>query len=70
MDPNASAFPYVTSTARCPGITIRAYFAGLAMEGICASESQSYSHETADDIAESAVKLADALIEEPNKPKA
>lgn len=48
------------------GMSLRAYFAGQAMQGICAS---SPGNEWTDErIAKDAVALADALIAELNKP--
>ena len=49
------------------GLTKREYFAAMAMQGALANKS---AHErTIEMITESAVKLADALIEELNKKK-
>lgn len=49
------------------GLTKREYFAAMAMQGALANKS---AHErTIEMITESAVKLADALIEELNKTK-
>lgn len=47
------------------GITIRAYFAGVALQGLLASER---GFVRMDEAPENAVKIADALIEELNKP--
>lgn len=49
------------------GLTKREYFAAMALQGALANKS---AHErTIEMITESAVKLADALIEELNKTK-
>lgn len=45
------------------GLTKREYFAGLAMQGIASSDL------TYEDIAHDAVKMADALLVELDKPK-
>lgn len=62
------AFPFVGShsdehpeliTPLSLGLTKREYFAGLAMQGICA---QSFNERKNKDIAENAVILADELL--------
>lgn len=45
------------------GLTKREYFAGLAMQGMASSDL------TYEDIAHDAVKMADALLKELDKPK-
>ena len=45
------------------GLTKREYFAGLAMQGMSSSDL------TYEDIAHDAVKMADALLAELDKPK-
>lgn len=45
------------------GLTKREYFAGLAMQGMASSDL------TYEDIAHDAVKMADALLAELDKPK-
>ena len=45
------------------GLTKREYFAGLAMQGMAASDL------TYEDIAHDSVKMADALLAELDKPK-
>lgn len=58
-----------------PGMSLRAYFAGQAMQGIlAASEQDSFEYEDEDYMHENwvsavAVSIADALITELNKPK-
>ena len=51
----------------CPtlgqGVTKREYFAGLAMQGLCAQGG----YATSSDLAYDAVKLADSLLKELNK---
>ena len=47
------------------GITLREYYAGLAMQGICANEFA--PHWDADTITTYAVQYADALINALNK---
>lgn len=53
------------------GITYREYLAGRAMQalatGVCFRETTEAVHDMATQIAEAAVKLADALIEELDK---
>lgn len=49
------------------GLTIRQYFSAMAMSGYMAYEFA--QHMNAQDVAEYAVKCADALIDELNKPK-
>lgn len=58
--PNDPAFPTETH-AILDGLTKREYFAGLAMQGLCADTNYD------GDVAASSVKLADALIAELNK---
>jgi hypothetical protein len=54
-----------------PGMSLRAYFAGQALQGWLASYSPELQHPAADDcerwVAELSVKMADALIAELNK---
>jgi hypothetical protein len=50
------------------GITLRQYYAGLAMQGIC-SNSSTEVKPYAKEIAFISVELADALINELNKPQ-
>lgn len=45
------------------GLTKREYFAGLAMQGMASNDL------TYEDIAHDAVKMADALLKELDKPK-
>ena len=47
------------------GMTLRAYFAGQALQGICASNPK--NKRTNDCLAREAVQLADELIAELNK---
>ena len=66
IDPNASAFPCDHAIPLpTSGLTIRAYFAAMAMQGLISDpdcDSERYS-----DFAESAVNFADALIVELSK---
>lgn len=67
INPEASAFP-LTEPAKpmqsvSPGLSIRAHFASLAMQGQIAH----YGSANPESIAKSAVKAADALIEELNR---
>ncbi len=54
------------------GMSLRAYFAGQALQGWLASYSPEIQHPAADDcerwLAELSVKMADAMIAELNKP--
>lgn len=59
----SSELPY----AKHDGLTIRQYFAGLAMQGLCAN-SVPGPHHKSDFLAMEAVQYADALIAELNKP--
>ena len=65
---NDLAYPVrKVDTINYTGLTKREYFAAMAMQGALANK---YAHErTIEMITESAVKLADALIEELNKKK-
>jgi len=71
-DPNHAAFPfqYVEKDTLIihPGLSIRHYFAALAMQGMLADQTYVQPNQS-NIIAEEAVKLADALIEELNKEK-
>lgn len=68
--PFASAFPFVLdrgSRIDCdPGLTKRELFAAMAMQGLCAGPECEGTH--IEDIALAAVAMADALIDELNKP--
>jgi hypothetical protein len=48
------------------GLTKREYFAALAMQGICSSETEGWPDLSEQGIAARAVLLADALIDELN----
>ena len=71
INPDAPAFPVppptlvspATVAFAGPGITIRAYFAAMAMQGLLASGSNNDDA----DIARYAVVVADALILQLNK---
>lgn len=62
---NESAFPWVSSEGE-PGMTMREWFAGMALQGLCAHDGPPYSE---DEIAEIAVGMADALLAELRKEK-
>lgn len=74
---NEPAFPMVNELGmvHAPGLTIRQYFAGLAMNGMLAnsdllrhgSKKHSSDKTIFPSYAEDAVKMADALIAELNK---
>ncbi|WP_145996413.1 hypothetical protein [Dysgonomonas massiliensis] len=49
------------------GITKRELFAGMAMQGLLSQETESYHFGGIGNLAEQAVKRADALINELNK---
>ena len=88
IDPNAPAFPFPTTTdsvtagpwAAAPGLSIRAYFAAMAMQGFVSafadksvSRAMSASAKDSDrevpqEIAVCSIELADALIAELAKP--
>jgi hypothetical protein len=61
------AFAWASSceTDGSTGLTKREYFAALAMQGLCANSNRdgAWSH-TADDVADAAVRYADALLDE------
>lgn len=79
MNPNDPAFPSPTDRAPTgevnawaePGMSLRAYFAGLAMQGL---SSNPFSSEACKaicgdaSISKASIELADALIEALNKP--
>lgn len=79
IDPNAPAHPTYATGMMGQGLTIRAYFAAMAMQGIVSSPSvlgamKAMLIKEADDTedlgtltAKSAVEFADALIAELNK---
>ena len=56
------AFPKRADGAPQTGLTKREYFAGLAMQGICANV-QNWSRNT-DEIITASIKMADALLKE------
>lgn len=59
IDPHATAYPYCDYSY---GLKVRELFAAMAMQGMI-----SRSGDTAEFIAERAVRMADKLIEELNK---
>ena len=69
------AFPCLSDNEEYPGqlkaydtgLTKREYFAGLAMQGICANEYINDRYDTAKYLAKEAVGFADALLEELSK---
>lgn len=72
------AFPSVDTICpdgtRCAplneGMTLLQYYAGLAMQGFCSYDDESESHwnDKAERYAARAIKMADALIKELEKP--
>lgn len=50
------------------GLTKREYFAGLAMQGLCAYNGSSGSNAGPGNIAVRSLEIADALLAELNKP--
>lgn len=58
------AFPGQFAGSNKPGMTMREYYAGLAMQGLIQSMDDTTPFEV---IARDAVEAADALIEEMNK---
>jgi hypothetical protein len=57
-----------TVEARYVGLTKREHFAGLAMQGLChAIDSQGTWAHDAETVAETAVRYADALLDELDK---
>jgi hypothetical protein len=65
MDMSKQVFPGTNDMY--DGMTLREYYAGLAMQGFCANESVTDSQGDGLVIARAAVKHADALIAELNK---
>jgi len=69
INPNATAFPFEFDEAQVTrfdfGLTVRAYFAAKAMQGMLANPYM--GEREADEIAARAAKQADALIAELNK---
>lgn len=64
VDPQANAFPVEGCHFYSHGLTIRAHFAAMAMQGII---SQACDPITDEEVAKRAVWCADALIAELNK---
>lgn len=64
-NPNEYAFPRDHNSQY--GLTIRQYFAGLAMQGLCALYVPDCPLMKEEEIASYAVQQADALIAELNK---
>lgn len=62
---NDEAFGHGADNGHCPGLTKREYFAGLAMQGLLASDGKRECEE--DTVASWSVQQADALIAELNK---
>ena len=64
MNPNERAFPTpIANTYK--GLTVREYFAARAMQGMISRTSCSMTGTGYEFVAENAVKMADALIREP-----
>ena len=66
MVENTSAFPLVEPNAACsvtPGMSLRDWFAGLAMQGLIANRGTSYWKDT----PALAYTMADALLAERQK---
>lgn len=64
IDPDAPAFPFIEPNATCsvePGLTIREWFAGRAMQGLL---SRPDGPRLARDVAREAVQYADAVLAE------
>ena len=61
----AQALAFPASPEGSSGLTVRQYFAGLAMQACIASEN--FAEARLDELAEDAVALADALIAELEK---
>lgn len=69
MDSNEPAFPFEfnhsdVNQERYYGLSKREYFAGMAMQGICATNCEYNSWE---DLAKDAIGIADSLIKELEK---
>jgi hypothetical protein len=79
MNDGGPAFPYKFdwpngASEHNYGLTMRDWFAGLAMQGICAAHAHpqvmwtpGYTQESANGIASSAYLLADAMLKEREK---
>lgn len=64
--PHHPAFPCRDSRGYYSGISVRDYFASVAIQGLC-SEGLKFYGETPEKISKRAVDIADALIAELNK---
>ena len=67
-NPLHSIVPHKTNYSDSPGLTKREYFAALAMQGMC-SYMPEFAQSHAEKISETAIQIADALIEALNKPE-
>lgn len=68
VEPNARAFPFESArdwNGASFGLTMRAYFAAKALQGLCAADA--YEMWAVESIASRAIRQADALIAELNK---
>jgi len=69
MESRDTAFPYTGSSGHQRGMSIRWWFAGMALQGILAAgDYKPWSSQDSSVIAKSAFDLADKMIEEGNKP--
>lgn len=58
------AFPMVSDLmGHAPGMSLRDWFAGLAMQGLCADPTNHDLFDGHDDAAKSAFQIADAMLE-------
>lgn len=70
---NEMAYPAFDDRGECnsdaTGLTKREYFAAMAMQGICSAEADNEEPMIFKNVAAASVAVADALINELNKPK-
>ena len=55
------------SPRQCRGMSLRAWFAGMALQGECACETEQFHYKNNAELASACVRKADALIAELEK---
>ena len=62
FDDGGPAFPHIPSHGSREGMTLRDWFAGLAMSGFCADPSNHEVFDGMEDMAINAYRVADAML--------
>lgn len=59
------AFPFVTLRSFAPGMSLRNWYAGMALQGICAASWNAMNNP--EETVRASFRMADAMIAESNK---